>query len=274
MAVRLPVATPCSQVNCLSQQPSLPTGSGGSGLLSGLLSPVSAGSGRTANASAPGRHRLATEGAAGTPGSGAGGSGNSSARGLSSEALSRLFSSPTSEADLFSALQVCRVGRVSQCWAAAHRHSVQSAFAELVVLRHPSWHADAVLPSFSCHSCSGWTRCLPNSWPSWQPWRQHPLRLGRLEAQPPTEAAAAGRATMPERRRPTPLGLSGLCGATTAAMAATRHRLMVHLQPHGHLKGVPGRSVGQRCDALLDNLCAVCMPAVPRHACMVNDKLV
>ena len=80
-----------------------PTGSGGSGLLSGLLSPTSTGSGRggAGAGAAPGRHRLATEGTAGTPGSG-----NNSARGLSSEALSRLFSSPTSEADLFSALQV------------------------------------------------------------------------------------------------------------------------------------------------------------------------
>lgn len=77
-------------------------GSGGSGL-SGLLSPGGAGAGATA-----GRHRLATEGTSGSPASAGGGSGrgSGSGRALSSAALTRLFSSPTSEADLFSALQV------------------------------------------------------------------------------------------------------------------------------------------------------------------------
>ena len=98
-------------------------GSGGSGL-SGLLSP---GGGR---ADAPaGRHRLATEGTSGTPASAGGGSGGGggSGRALSSAALSRLFSSPTSEADLFTALQVSGHGMGSRGGGQAEAAGVRAS---------------------------------------------------------------------------------------------------------------------------------------------------
>lgn len=117
-----------------SSRPFLNAGSGGSGL-SGLLSPGGARAGAPA-----GRHRLATEGTSGSPASAGGGSG--SGRALSSAALARLFSSPTSEADLFSALQVWWVCAVASFGA-------ERAAQRAIAIRH----VPVVLMPTCCLSC-------------------------------------------------------------------------------------------------------------------------